>query len=97
MLLIPYTQQSRRLQIETPLDPGQCIRVDKILQREISRGALQYQLPIMGHVSVWFMEPIAVRGQQGVKENWQIPVDTLIEVAKVQPLSNLTLRLFTKQ
>lgn len=64
-------------------EPGFCLRVAREDGDVTKRAILHYQLPIHGHVAMWLEDPRSIRGEQGVKDNWQIPVRTLLEVAKV--------------
>ena len=64
--------------------PGQCFVINSARYGQVNVASMHYHLPIEGHVSVWFEEPTGLRGLDGVKENWQVPVKLLLEIAKVR-------------
>lgn len=52
---------------------------------------LFFQVPIEGHVSIWFTDKRRLPGMPRVtnpKHNWQIPVAKLLRIAKVQLKEN---------
>ena len=65
------------------MHPGQCFVINRARFFQSRIASLHYHVPVEGHVSVWFEDPTGLRGLEGVKENWQVPVKLLLEVAKV--------------
>ena len=63
--------------------PGQCFVIYSARYGESLVASLHYHVPIEGHVSVWFEDPKGMRALDGMKENWQVPVWLLLEIAKV--------------
>ena len=63
--------------------PGQCARVTNHVLLNIKSSTLQYEVPIYGRVAIWLEEDRAMKGLEGFKDHWLLPVKMLAEVAKV--------------
>lgn len=59
------------------------MKVVTLDKKETKHAFLHYTVPIFGNIAVWLEAAKRIRGQAGLRENWQIPVRTLLEIAKV--------------
>ncbi len=65
------------------MNPGECFWVKTEGNEEATSISLHYIVPLMGFASVWFKDPVALFGEGLPKQNWQVPISTLISIAKV--------------
>ena len=71
-----------RLQVSVPVKPGACKVFHTRKMTTTTDIALEYILPIRGHVSLWLEEAKNVSGSE-TRNYWQVPVKELLQIAKV--------------
>ena len=76
-------------QMTVELKPGYCATVTHISDLQTTQIVADFTIPIYGYVSVWFKEPAYISSQTGWKQNWQIPVGTLLSIAEVRALHTI--------
>lgn len=87
---VSYAKQKRTntpavplLQESQPLPAGQCARLTTEQSKDSKAAVFEYRVPILGHVATYFKDPISIRGLEGFKKDWSLPVKILVDIAKV--------------
>lgn len=63
--------------------PGECVWLRDEGKEEATTLTVHYRIPIMGHVSVWFTDPIFLPGPGELKHHHFLTVASVLQIAKV--------------
>lgn len=77
------------LQMVVSVSPGTCVSFKNSRTTVTTVVHLEYIVPLSGCVAIWLSEPKFLPGRQGYGNFWQIPVETLLRIAKVNVLNSI--------
>ena len=75
------------VQISVVVQPGECIHLTLTSTGTSRRGILPYTVPISGAMSIWLNDAKAIPGTDEEHENWNVPLATFVDLAKVSWLT----------